>query len=88
MQSAPRKRVTTPPMNMIYRFLSEGQRVQIWLFERQERIEGKLCGFDEYLNVVLDDCEEFDRKRGTRKSLGRILLKGENITLIRGILVK
>jgi small nuclear ribonucleoprotein E len=39
-------------------------------------------GFDEFMNVVLDDTEELDLKKKTRKPLGRIMLKGDNITLI------
>lgn len=39
-------------------------------------------GFDEYMNVVLDDAEEVDSKKKTRTPLGRLLLKGDNITLI------
>lgn len=39
-------------------------------------------GFDEFMNVVLDDAEEVDMKTGARKRLGRTLLKGDNITLI------
>ena len=62
------------------------QRLQVWLYEQtQTRMEGKLIGFDEYMNVVLDDAEEVDLKKGTRKSLGRILLKGDAITLIQHV---
>ena len=39
-------------------------------------------GFDEYMNLVLDDAEELSIKKKTRKALGRILLKGDNITLM------
>jgi len=39
-------------------------------------------GFDEYMNVVLDDAEELSIKKKSRKPLGRILLKGDNITLM------
>jgi hypothetical protein len=39
-------------------------------------------GFDEYMNLVLDDASEVDMKHKTRKALGRIMLKGENITAI------
>ena len=39
-------------------------------------------GFDEYMNLVLDNAEEYSTKKKTRKTLGRILLKGENITLM------
>jgi hypothetical protein len=41
-----------------------------------------LQGFDEYMNVVLDDAEELSIKKKSRKALGRILLKGDNITLM------
>jgi len=79
-------KLSTPPINMIYRFLSNRTRVQVWLYERPEtRLEGLIRGFDEYMNVVLDDVEEVSVKKQTRRVLGRILLKGDNITLIRGI---
>ena len=39
-------------------------------------------GFDEYMNLVLDDAEELSIKKKTRKALGRILLKGDSITLM------
>jgi small nuclear ribonucleoprotein E len=37
-------------------------------------------GFDEYMNVVLDDAEEVSIKSKERKVIGRIMLKGDNIT--------
>jgi small nuclear ribonucleoprotein E len=46
------------------------------------RIEGRLIGFDEYMNLVLDEAEEVSVKRSSRKPLGRILLKGDNITMM------
>ncbi|KAJ0006879.1 hypothetical protein Pint_29808 [Pistacia integerrima] len=39
-------------------------------------------GFDEYMNLVLDDAKEVHIKKKTRTSLGRILLKGNSITLM------
>jgi small nuclear ribonucleoprotein E len=47
------------------------------------RVEGRIIGFDEYMNLVLDEAEELSVKRKTRKPLGRILLKGDNITLMQ-----
>ncbi|CAM4796075.1 unnamed protein product [Rotaria magnacalcarata] len=41
--------------------------------------------FDEYMNLVLDDAEEILLKKDTRKKIGRILLKGDNISLIQQI---
>lgn len=74
----------TQPINLIFRFLQSRQKVQIWLFEQKElRIEGRIIGFDEYMNLVLDEAEEVSLKRKSRKPLGRILLKGDNITLMQ-----
>ncbi len=48
-------------------------------------MEGRIIGFDEYMNLVLDEAEEVSVKRKTRKPLGRILLKGDNITLMQTV---
>ena len=34
------------------------------------------------MNLVLDEAEELDVKKETRRAVGRILLKGDNITLM------
>ena len=48
------KRIMTQPINLIFRFLQNKTRVQIWLYENTElRIEGKIIGFDEYMNLVV-----------------------------------
>eukprot|EP01047_Picozoa_sp_COSAG01_P083926 COSAG01_NODE_17785_length_1124_cov_1.416585_1_plen_58_part_00 len=39
-------------------------------------------GFDEYMNLVLAEASEVNVKKKTEKPLGRILLKGDNITLM------
>ena len=41
-----------------------------------------MVGFDEYMNIVLDDAFELDLKKKTRKALGRLLLKGDNVSVI------
>ena len=74
----------TQPINLIFRFLQSRQRIMVWLYEQNDlRIEGRIIGFDEYMNLVLDDAAEVSVKRKTRKNLGRILLKGDNITLLQ-----
>ncbi|RYR76972.1 hypothetical protein Ahy_A01g001465 isoform B [Arachis hypogaea] len=74
MASTKVQRVMTQPIKA---------RIQIWLFEQKDlRIEGRIIGFDEYMNLVLDDAEEVNVKKNIRKTLGRILLKGDNITLM------
>ena len=44
-----------------------------------------ILGFDEYMNVVLDEAEEVNIKTKNRNKVGRILLKGDNITLIQSV---
>jgi small nuclear ribonucleoprotein E len=46
-------------------------------------MEGQIIGFDEYMNIVLDEAIEIDAKRNVREEIGRILLKGDAITLIQ-----
>ncbi|KAL4420049.1 hypothetical protein ABPG77_007488 [Micractinium sp. CCAP 211/92] len=78
------KRIMTQPINLIFRFLQSRQKIQVWLYEQNDlRIEGRIIGFDEYMNLVLDEAEEVSVKRKTRKALGRILLKGDTITLMQ-----
>ena len=78
------KKVMTQPINLIFRFLQSRTRIQVWLYENTSmRIEGRIIGFDEYMNVVLDDAEEVDMKTKKRKPLQRILLKGDTITLMQ-----
>mmetsp|Transcript_6066 Transcript_6066/g.9375 ORF Transcript_6066/g.9375 Transcript_6066/m.9375 type:complete len:88 (+) Transcript_6066:181-444(+) len=80
------QRIMTQPINLIFRFLQTKARIQIWLYENVDTvIEGRIIGFDEYMNLVLDDAEEVNKKKGTRKTVGRILLKGDNITMMVNI---
>jgi len=46
-------------------------------------IEGQIIGFDEYMNMTLDDAAEVDTKTGKKVDVGRILLKGDAITLLQ-----
>lgn len=82
----PRKvrRVMTQAINLIFEFLKNKEVVRIWLYENSSmQIEGIIVGFDEYMNVVLDSASELIVKTQERKMLGRILLKGDTITLIQ-----
>merc|ERR1711893_347382 len=75
------QKVMVQPINLIFRYLQNRSKIQVWLYEQiNMRIEGCIIGFDEYMNLVLDDAEEYHMKTGIRKPLGRILLKGDNIT--------
>ena len=76
----------TQPINLIFRFLQNKARIQVWLYEMKDlRIEGRIVGFDEYMNLVLADAEEINLKKKTRKKLNTIMLKGDTVTLIMGV---
>mmetsp|Transcript_33149 Transcript_33149/g.98661 ORF Transcript_33149/g.98661 Transcript_33149/m.98661 type:complete len:90 (+) Transcript_33149:168-437(+) len=80
------QKIMTQPINLIFRFLQSKQRIQVWLYDQNDlRMEGRIIGFDEYMNLVLDEAEEVSVKRKTRKALGRILLKGDCITLMQTV---
>ena len=74
------------PINLIFRYLQNRSRIQVWLYEQVNmQIEGCIIGFDEYMNLILDDAEEIHSKTKSRKQLGRIMLKGDNITLLQSV---
>ncbi|KAK2148001.1 hypothetical protein LSH36_522g02001 [Paralvinella palmiformis] len=80
------QKVMMQPINLIFRYLQNRSRIQVWLYEQTTlRVEGHIIGFYEYMNLVLDEAEEVHMKNQTRRSLGHILLKGDNITLIQQV---
>lgn len=82
-----------PPINCIFNYLQQQTTVTFWLYEQTGiRIRGKISGFDEFMNVVIDDAIEVavNNQTGAEypdkvKKLGKILLKGDNITLITSV---
>ncbi len=44
-------------------------------------IQGKLMGFDEHMNILLDQSIE-KLSDGTQKDLGNIVLRGDNVVMI------
>ena len=54
--------------NLIFRYLQNRSKVTVWLYENVNlRIEGHIIGFDEYMNLVLDDAVEIDARTGQVK---------------------
>ncbi|GAB7355916.1 hypothetical protein MBLNU459_g6560t1 [Dothideomycetes sp. NU459] len=84
-------KVLLPPINYIFKLLQTRSRVSIWLYEQLGiRIEGQIRGFDEFMNLVIDDAIEVKQPtrldpEETRRSLGQILLKGDNVSLIQSL---
>jgi|ERR1712000_480435 len=70
---------------------SQNATVSVWLYEQLGiRIEGKIRGFDEFMNIVLDDAVEVKQitktnDKESRRNLGQILLKGDNVSLIQNL---
>lgn len=80
------KQSMLPPINVIFKYLQQQSIINIWLFEQTHLIiQGKLRGFDEFMNVVIEEAVEISTKDGTKENLGRILLKGDNISLISSL---
>ncbi|KAJ9501438.1 hypothetical protein LTR99_004513 [Exophiala xenobiotica] len=47
------------PIHFIFSLLQKRSTVSIWLYENlRTRIEGKIRGFDEFMNLVVDDAIE------------------------------
>ncbi|KAG8944392.1 mRNA splicing protein sme1 [Tulasnella sp. 424] len=86
--SGRQQRVMVQPINVIFKNLQQRTKVVIWLYDNVDmRIGGRIIGFDEFMNVVVDDAEEIYVGKNAagrpNRSLGRILLKGDSITLIQ-----
>jgi small nuclear ribonucleoprotein E len=78
------RKILEAPIDHLFQWKREAVPVEIWLFEQRDiRLHGFLLGFDQFMNLVLDSVIEVSRKHQTSKPLGRMLLKGENVTLIR-----
>ena len=80
------QRAILKPINFLFQLYKSKVKVEVWLFEDDNTMfQGIILGFDEYMNLVLDDCEEINKEKGTRVFQGRIMLKGDNVTLIRAV---
>jgi len=65
------------PINVLEKSLN----TQITLLLKDSRLlEGKLVGYDDYMNLVLEDVEE--NKDGNIKRLGTVILRGNNVITI------
>jgi len=78
--------VMVQPINVIFRHLQNRTKTSFWISDGNRlKIEGVVVGFDEYMNIVLDKAEEVFLEKGNevrRKYIGRILMKGDSITLM------
>jgi small nuclear ribonucleoprotein len=56
------------------------RKVQLLLKDRRVLV-GNLRGYDEHMNLVLDDTEETDTE-GNRRRIGTVVLRGSNVVSI------
>ncbi|KAM5331053.1 small nuclear ribonucleoprotein E-like [Glossophaga mutica] len=85
-QSQKVQRVRVQPINLIFRYLQNRSWIRVQLYEQVNmQTEGCIIGFNEYMNLVLDDAEEIHSKTKSRKQLGWIMLKRDNITLHQSV---
>lgn len=65
------------PQNLLDKSLDKTVTIKL----KDGRImEGKLTGFDEYMNMVLEGTEE--ESNGERRRLGSVILRGNNVVSI------
>ncbi|KAL7056048.1 hypothetical protein AAHC03_021163 [Spirometra sp. Aus1] len=60
------------PISVLFSFMQKKSRVQVWLYEQCNlRIEGRIVGFDEYMNLVLVEACERHMKSGAKRFIGK-----------------
>ncbi len=64
----------TLPLKMLENFLNK--RISLLLKDNRV-LEGKLVGYDDYMNMVLEDTEEKTEEMTRR--LGTVILRGNNV---------
>ncbi|KAF5656943.1 small nuclear ribonucleoprotein E [Fusarium heterosporum] len=66
------RRVLVPPINFIFKLLQSHATVSVWLYEQLSiRIEGQIRGFDEFMNLVIDDAVEVKQISKTNEKESR-----------------
>ncbi|KAI3657983.1 hypothetical protein MP638_001807 [Amoeboaphelidium occidentale] len=58
---------------------------RLWVIMKDEKeVAGTLTGFDDFVNMVLEDTVEFVRKDGKliKKPIGEMLLNGSNVCML------
>jgi small nuclear ribonucleoprotein E len=78
------------PIQYLAELVRRRARVEVWLYENTRFcLQGTLRGFDDHINLVLEDVTELWSASVTRKAqiraLGTVLLKGENLVLLRAL---
>ncbi|HVL86963.1 MAG TPA: LSM domain-containing protein [Candidatus Thermoplasmatota archaeon] len=65
------------PLDVLERVMNRRLAVQL---KGGRTLEGKLVGYDQYMNLVLEETEE--RAQETSRRLGTVVLRGNNVETI------
>ncbi len=65
------------PLDVLERNINKKMALQL---KDGRLIEGKLVGFDQYMNLVLEDSEE--KQADVARRLGTVVLRGNNVVTI------
>lgn len=80
-------KILEPPLHVLFGYLKEGSRIRVHLNKNNKMcIEGTLLGFDEFMNLVLDDAYEIYLASDTKIPLGKTMLRGEVIAIVHPII--
>ena len=65
------------PLDVLERSMNKKMALQL---KDGRVLEGKLVGYDQYMNLVLEETEE--RHQETQRRLGTVVLRGNNVVTI------
>ena len=65
------------PLDVLERSINKKMALQL---KDGRLIEGKLVGYDQYMNLVLEESEE--KREETGRRLGTVILRGNNVVSI------
>ena len=81
----PRKALEPPP-HVLFGYIKEGRRVKVHMNQNAKMfIEGVIIGFDEFMNLVLEDACELYTNSDTKVPLGKVLLRGDTIGMVHPV---
>ena len=70
-------------VDMAVKVLDESiNKIVLIKLKGNKTIRGNLLGFDQHMNLLLEQSEEIPSEGGDAKSLGTIVVRGDNVVMI------